>query len=101
MQLHSSDSDTEVTSGSNIPSKYAIWQDVTHKNVKLLKIDFSVGLRNPDIVKKTNQCARTTIADKVLSHRLIWNNWVDMTVTEIIAFILNMGIIKLPHMKDY
>lgn len=52
LQLHSNDSGTELTSGNNLLNDNTIWQDVTHKGINLLKIDFSRRSRNPDAHSK-------------------------------------------------
>ncbi|KAF7414496.1 hypothetical protein HZH68_002985 [Vespula germanica] len=100
VQLHSSGNDIEVTLENSIPS---IWQDVIYENVKLLKIEFLVGSRSPSVHIPATYTDPIDFFHQdiaVLSCRSIWNSWIDVTVTEIIEFILNMGIVKLPDEEE-
>lgn len=131
MQLEvSSDSEIEdMETYENDIKEYTAWHEVTNEDVNVPKINFSTGSKNvgpqmsvscvepidffqlfftdqlvTNIVEQTNRYAKEKIKEKNLSKRSIWNNWVDVTVEEMLAFIgviLNMGIIITRNLKDY
>lgn len=57
-----------------------------------------------NITDKTNEYARHKISQKELSQRSTWNNWKDVTIEEMKAFlgvILNMGVLNHPNLQSY
>ncbi|XP_053977063.1 piggyBac transposable element-derived protein 4-like [Hylaeus volcanicus] len=109
--------------------EYTAWHEVTSEDINPPKLNFSPGPKNvgpqtpescvepidffklfftdellSNIIEQTNRYANEKIKEKNLSKRSIWNNWVDVTVEEMSAFIgviLNMGIIITRNLKDY
>jgi hypothetical protein len=64
---------------------------------------FSDKLLN-NIVIKTNSYARHKTAELQLSPWSTWSRWSDVSVLAVKAFLdltINMGLIPLPHIKDY
>ncbi|KAK1343329.1 hypothetical protein QTO34_016108 [Cnephaeus nilssonii] len=57
-----------------------------------------------NIMDETNEYARHKISQKELSQRSTWNNWKDVTIEEMKAFlgvILNMGVLNHPNLQSY
>jgi len=61
-----------------------------------------------EIIKKitaeTNAYAKEKIANKTVSRFSVWHEWYDVVEEEMLAFlgfIINMGVIHLPYVKDY
>ncbi|KAK1336349.1 hypothetical protein QTO34_004155 [Cnephaeus nilssonii] len=57
-----------------------------------------------NITDETNEYARHKISQKELSQRSTWNNWKDVTIEEMKAFlgvILNMGVLNHPNLQSY
>jgi hypothetical protein len=56
------------------------------------------------ITAETNVYAKEKIANKTVPHFSIWHEWYDVVEEEMLAFlafIINMGVIHLPYVKDY
>jgi len=56
------------------------------------------------ITAETKAYAKEKIANKTLSRFSIWHEWYDVVEEEMLAFlgfIINMGVIHLPYVKDY
>ncbi|KAK1339889.1 hypothetical protein QTO34_018449 [Cnephaeus nilssonii] len=57
-----------------------------------------------NITDETNEYARHKISQKELSQQSTWNNWKDVRIEEMKAFlgvILNMGVLNLPNLQSY
>ena len=55
-------------------------------------------------MEQTNAYARHRISNAPPSRRSLFRNWVDVTITQMKAFvglILNMGLVQLPEIKEY
>ena len=71
-------------------------------------LQFFMLLFTSEMIKKitaeTNAYAEEKIANETVSRFSIWHEWYDVAEEEILAFlafIINMGVIHLPYVKDY